>query len=68
MTFEEYERNINTLLKLISIEKTGSPKDLATLFNLSERTVRRMIQNLKQPDLDVQFCRKRNSYCFKEIK
>ena len=68
MTFDEYEKKINFLKTLVETGRTGSPKDLAELFNVSERTIRRMIQNLKQPDLDIVFCRKRNSYLFKKVK
>jgi transcriptional antiterminator len=68
MTFDEYEKKMATLRTLVEKASTGSPKDLAQLFNVSERTIRRMIQNLKQSELDVEFCRKRNSYILKKVK
>jgi predicted DNA-binding transcriptional regulator YafY len=67
MTFDEYERKLNALRTLVEKASTGSPKELAELFNVSERTIRRMVQNLKQSDLDIEFCRKRNSYILKKI-
>lgn len=66
MTFDEYEKKITFLRTLVETGCTGSPKELAELFNVSERTIRRMIQNLKQQELDIVFCRKRNSYIFKK--
>jgi DeoR/GlpR family transcriptional regulator of sugar metabolism len=68
MTFDEYEKKLNALRTLVEKASTGSPKELAELFNVSERTVRRMVQNLKQQELDIEFCRKRNSYLFKKVK
>lgn len=68
MTFDEYEKKIGRLKSLITLQQTGSPKELANQFNVSERTIRRMIQNLKQPELDIEFCRKRNSYFLKKIE
>jgi DeoR/GlpR family transcriptional regulator of sugar metabolism len=68
MTFDEYEKKMNALRTLVEKASTGSPKDLAELFNVSERTIRRMVQNLKQQELDIEFCRKRNSYLFKKVK
>lgn len=68
MTFDEYEKKINFLKTLVETGRTGSPKELAELFNVSERTIRRMVQNLKQQELDIEFCRKRNSYLFKKVK
>jgi transcriptional antiterminator len=68
MTFDEYEKKIAFLRTLVETGRTGSPKDLAELFNVSERTIRRMVQNLKQQELDIVFCRKRNSYLFKKVK
>jgi predicted DNA-binding transcriptional regulator YafY len=67
MTFDEYERKLNALRTLVEKASTGSPKELAELFNVSERTIRRMVQNLKQSDLDIEFCRKRNFYILKKI-
>jgi DeoR/GlpR family transcriptional regulator of sugar metabolism len=67
MTFDEYEKKMNALRTLVEKASTGSPKDLAELFNVSERTIRRMVQNLKQQELDIEFCRKRNSYLFKKV-
>jgi DNA invertase Pin-like site-specific DNA recombinase len=68
MTFEEYEKRINSLREIVLAERTGSPKELARQFKISERTVRRMIQHLNQPGFEVEFCRKQNSYIFKKIK
>jgi DeoR/GlpR family transcriptional regulator of sugar metabolism len=68
MTFDEYEKKLNALRTLVEKASTGSPKELAELFNVSERTIRRMVQNLKQQELDIEFCRKRNSYLFKKVK
>lgn len=41
---------------------TGTPKELANKINVSERTIYRIIKNMKTKKIPIEFCRKRNSY------
>lgn len=62
MKFGEYLEKLTILKDLIAKANTGSPKDLAKRLNVSERTVRRLIDQLKNEKTSIVFCRKRNSY------
>lgn len=62
MKFDEYQEKLTILKNLIAVANTGSPKDLAKRLNISERTVRRLIDQLKKNKTSIVFCRKRNSY------
>jgi len=55
-----YER----LNYLISIRKTGTRKDLAKKFNVSERTVSRWIDFMKSHGAEISFCRIRKSFYY----
>ncbi|MGZ4034157.1 MAG: HTH domain-containing protein, partial [Bacteroidia bacterium] len=41
---------------------TGSPQKLAKQLNVSERTIRRLIEKLKLKGRSIKFCRRSNSY------
>ena len=66
MKFEEYQEKLAQLEKWIGQSKTGSPRDVAERLNISERTVRRLIDRLKQGKRSIIFCRKLNSYIEEE--
>ena len=65
MKYHEFHEKLNQIQKLVSISNTGSPKDLAKTLNVSERTARRLVQKLKQQKMPIEYCRKSNSYIFK---
>jgi DeoR/GlpR family transcriptional regulator of sugar metabolism len=65
MKFDEYHEKLNQLMKLVEYANTGSPKELAKTLNVSERTVRRLIEKLKLKKHSIMFCRKSNSYILK---
>jgi len=65
MKFEEYQEKLDQLKKLVEFANTGSPKDLAKTLHVSERTVRRLVERLKVRNHAIIFCRKSNSYVFK---
>jgi predicted DNA-binding transcriptional regulator YafY len=66
MKFTEYQGKVNFLLKLASYSNTGTPKELAKRLNVSERTLYRLIENLKSQDVSIVFCRKSKTYMIKE--
>jgi len=54
---------INTLIRL---RATGTPKDLAKKLNITERTVYRLIKQLKDMGCPIYYDKHRGSYCYKE--
>jgi hypothetical protein len=66
MKFEEYQEKLTFLKKLIEYSNTGSPKELAAVLKVSERTARRLVDKLKGKYPSITFCRKSNSYILKE--
>lgn len=66
MKFTEYQGKVNFLVKLAKHSNTGTPKELAKRLNVSERTLYRIIRNLKDEKIEVVFCRKTKTYFLKE--
>ena len=62
MTRSEYVAKLKRLTKLIDAGNTGIPSKLAKRFNISERTLRRLITDLKEEDKSIHFDRNINSY------
>ena len=62
MKFDDYQEKLNHLKKLVEHSNTGSPNELAKKLNVSERTVRRLVDRLKMQDDSIVYCRKSNSY------
>jgi hypothetical protein len=63
MTRTEYVSKLNRLRKLIDVGNTGIPSKLAKRFNISERTLRRLVADLKKEDKSIYYDRDANSYC-----
>ncbi|WP_051692011.1 HTH domain-containing protein [Pedobacter borealis] len=51
---------------LIRTSKTGSRKVLAEKFNVSERTISRWLEFMRDRGAEIQFERSRNSYSYKK--
>jgi DeoR/GlpR family transcriptional regulator of sugar metabolism len=66
MKFDDYQEKLNQIENLIQSANTGSPKELAKKLNISERTVRRLIEKLKVKNYPIKFSRKINSYMLKD--
>jgi DNA-binding transcriptional regulator LsrR (DeoR family) len=62
MKFDEYQEKLEQLSKLIAYSNTGTPGELAKRLNISERTLRRLVEKLKQKDNSIRFCRRSCSY------
>ncbi|MEO6167541.1 MAG: HTH domain-containing protein [Chitinophagales bacterium] len=59
-----YERT-RFLLLLIQKENTGNPKNLSRKLGVSERTLYRILEELKMSDDDqIEYSREMNSYVF----
>ena len=51
---------------LIRRKSTGSPKQLASRLNMSERTLYNVITVMKKMGAPIYFCRSRGSFCYEE--
>jgi len=50
------------LLKLAALESTGSPNELAFRFEISERSIKRIVREIREKGTDISYCKKRRSY------
>jgi len=66
MTLLQKLQQIERVDALIRRKSTGSPADLATRLNTSERCVYDLIKLMKQIGAPIYFCQQRNSYCYEE--
>jgi predicted DNA-binding transcriptional regulator YafY len=68
MTFYQYAEKLETLKYLARYKRTGSPQHLAEKFHVSERTIQRMVNQLREHGCPITFNRERNSYEIKGLK
>lgn len=61
-TFVIYQERLHALLQLIRLQSTGSARELSAKFNISERTVKRMIDTLRQQGYKITYQRSIGSY------
>lgn len=50
------------LLKLAALKCTGTPNELALRFEISERSVKRIVRELREEGTDLRFSQSRRSY------
>lgn len=50
------------ILKLAVLESTGTPSDLALRFEISLRTVKRIVKEIRDSGIAISYCRRRRSY------
>lgn len=62
MNHLDYHRIIEYLKELLKKEAKISPKELAHSFMISERTIIRLISNLRLDGLNIKFDRKAHTY------
>ncbi|MEO6453949.1 MAG: HTH domain-containing protein [Ginsengibacter sp.] len=62
MTFNEYTEKLETIKYLSQHKRTGSVEKLAEKLNVSQRTIRRMMQHLRERGFPVRFNRNRCTY------
>lgn len=69
MKFLEQLKQLERLDQLIRMKATGTPKELAQRFSISERTVYNLLEILKSFGATIEYCRRRQSYYYaNEIK
>ena len=50
------------LLKLATLKGTGAPAELACRLDISERSIKRMVRELRDEGNDIRYCPIRRSY------
>lgn len=50
------------LLKLASLKSTGAPADLAFRFDISERSVKRMVKEIRDEGTEIRYSQSYRSY------
>lgn len=50
------------LLKLAMLKSTGAPAELAIRFEISERSVKRIVQEIRDEGTDIRYSQSRRSY------
>jgi len=54
------------LLKLARLKGTGTPADLADRFEISERTIKRIVKELRDEGINIWYCPSAMSYITEE--
>jgi transposase len=54
------------LLKLASLKSTGAPAELALRFEISERSIKRIVKELREEGTDLRYSQSRRSYVTEE--
>lgn len=50
------------LLKLATLKSTGPPAELAERFDVSERSIKRIVKEIKEEGTEIWYCHLRRSY------
>lgn len=62
MDYLTYSKRLDYLTEIIEKGRLQSPKQLEEKFDCSEKTVRRMINKLREKGVHVEYCRKLKKY------
>jgi predicted DNA-binding transcriptional regulator YafY len=54
------------LLKLAALKSTGAPNELALRFEISERSIKRMVREIRETGIDIRYSKARTSYVLEE--
>ena len=54
------------LLKLASLKSTGAPAELALRFEISERSIKMIVKELREEGTDLRYSQTRQSYVTEE--
>ncbi|MDQ3046667.1 MAG: HTH domain-containing protein [Bacteroidota bacterium] len=66
MKFNQYNEKLELIKKLIRFQNTGTPSELASTLKISERTLRRLMAELKEQKFPVVYSRSSKTYLLKE--
>lgn len=62
MDYLTYTEKLNYLIEMIQNERLISSKQASEKFNCSERTIRRMLQALREQGSQIKYCQKIKKY------
>lgn len=63
-----YRENLKVrILKLADMQSTGSPEDLAFRFNVSKRTVKRIVSEIRWEGCNIRYSTLKRSYVTEKI-
>jgi transposase len=54
------------LLKLAALKSTGAPNELAIRFEISERSIKRIVREIREKGTDIRYSKTRRSYVLEE--
>lgn len=57
-----YQNRLEALLQLCKQKRTGLVKNLSSKFNVCERTIKRMVDNLRCLGYNIKYSKEHNSY------
>ncbi|HNW57022.1 MAG TPA: hypothetical protein PKM69_04560 [Bacteroidales bacterium] len=62
MNSSQKEALKHRLLKLAELKSTGAPADLAFRFEISERSVKRIVKEIRDEGIDIRYSQTYRSY------
>lgn len=62
MKIYEYQERLSRIQNLAKRNATGTPKELADKMGISERTLLRLVKQIKHQGISIEYCRKTNTY------
>lgn len=68
MDYRSYEKRLEYVLELITKNRLRSLDDVAVRFSISTRTVKRMLNHLRDKGHDIQYDRLQKKYFIKKIE
>lgn len=68
MSYRTYINKLERIKFLAERKMTGSPKNLAEKLDVSERTLFRMVEDLRLTGYELYFCRYEKSYVLEKEK
>ncbi|MEI6049344.1 MAG: hypothetical protein WCS03_10640 [Bacteroidota bacterium] len=54
------------LIKMAMLKSTGAPADLALRLEISERSVKRFVKEIREEGTEIRYCQFRRSYVTEE--
>ncbi|MBI9034140.1 MAG: hypothetical protein JEZ03_06695 [Bacteroidales bacterium] len=62
MNIPTYHKTLNAIIELAKINKTGTPIELSAKLSISERTLRRMLNDIRLMEINIKYSRKEQTY------
>jgi biotin operon repressor len=62
MNSTKRESKKTRILKLAGLKSTGTPAELGELLEMSERSVKRLVMEMRQAGHEISYCQARRSY------